>query len=131
MSRVGRRWVLLIDTTRPQVWVAVGWGDELCGVRQWPGDRTLGSRLVEAIDLLMTDVSLTWSDIARVAVNPGPGHFSATRTGVTTANLLVAPPTELVAVHSHDVGTALREAHRATPVSTLVPIYLQHTESSR
>ena len=48
----------------------------------------LSEELSISIDNLLDENSLCKKDIKLIAVNPGPGSYTGTRIGITTANLL-------------------------------------------
>ena len=48
----------------------------------------ISESLVPEIEKLFRREKMTFRDLKKVSVNPGPGGFSSTRTGVATANAL-------------------------------------------
>ncbi len=48
----------------------------------------ISESLVQEIEKLFRREKMTFRDLKKVSVNPGPGKFSSTRTGVATANAL-------------------------------------------
>ena len=82
---------LAMDTSGDYAVLAVA--DEAAGgalraARIFEGRRTLSRRLLGEVDGLLTDAGLTLADLSALAVGIGPGSFTGTRVGVTTAKTL-------------------------------------------
>src|SRR5687767_11153818 len=80
--------IILINTTTPQAYVALLTETQVIAEHSWTADATLGQKLLTTIDELLKQVKLTVSDIHRIAVHTGPGHFGGLRTAITTATML-------------------------------------------
>jgi tRNA threonylcarbamoyl adenosine modification protein YeaZ len=116
---------LLIDTSQPEAWVALGKEEKIMAERRWGNDRHIGPKLLIAIEELLKKYQLTLTDLERIAVYPGPGHYGAIRVGVTTANLLALDRSiPLATLNSHEPLTALREARTNIPVFLVKPVYI-------
>jgi len=112
--------ILIIDTSRPTIWVALVRDGQMVAEKEWPGDPALGVALLQAID----EVTSRQGPVTRVAVHRGPGHFMALRTGIVTAQLLAwASGAELVEVTGDDRAALIRQAAEASPVSAPTPTY--------
>lgn len=75
--------ILLIDTSKPIVWVALISERKIVAEKEWTGDTTLGVKLLAVIQTMTQKARPD-----RIAVHRGPGQFMAVRTGVVTAQLL-------------------------------------------
>lgn len=79
---------LLIDTTdREKVILALVGGEKKIA-RVEKSVPELSERLLPEIDKLLRRHKIKLVNLEMIAVNPGPGGFSTTRTGVATANAL-------------------------------------------
>lgn len=79
---------LLIDTTeRETIKLALLAGKKIIASRQ-KHTREISEHLLEEINKLLRAKKIKLSSIEKILVNPGPGGFSSTRTGVATANAL-------------------------------------------
>jgi len=118
------RYVLLIDTSKPQVLVALIKDRKLVGQESWAGDKTLGTKLLSVIDELLVKNSLKLEDINRIAVHGGPGHYSALRSGIVAATFLSqSNKAELVQLTGDTLEAMVREALQNEPVEIIVPKY--------
>lgn len=79
---------LLIDTAeRETIKLALLDGKKI--VASWQKHtHEISEHLLEEINKLLKATKLKPSDFKRILVNPGPGGFASTRTGVATANAL-------------------------------------------
>jgi tRNA threonylcarbamoyl adenosine modification protein YeaZ len=115
---------LLINTTGPEARIAFTRGGQFLCERQWPADRELSRRLLEEIDLLLTEAGLEKADIGRVAVHCGPGHFGSTRTGVVVASTLAyALSAELAEVARKSWEENVKEAESVAAVEAVEVAY--------
>jgi len=80
--------VLYLDTTNEESIVQLWQSNKILSEIQWVSGRTLGDNLLPEIEKLMNSQNLNLSDLNLIAVNPGPGSFTGTRIGVTTANAI-------------------------------------------
>jgi len=79
---------LLIDTTQQnKIVLRLLQGRRIVG-KFSKADVKISENLLPAIAKLLKKARVKLSDIKKVSVNPGPGGFSSTRTGVATANAL-------------------------------------------
>ena len=79
---------LYIDTTeRGRIKLRIFNGGKVRAKSEKSTNKISESLLAE-IEKLLKKTKLEVSDLSRVLVNPGPGGFSSTRTGVATANAL-------------------------------------------
>lgn len=74
---------LIIDSSQPTARVALVKDEQIVGEKKWEADKTLGVKLLEAVDELGRG-----EKVDKIAVHRGPGNFMATRTGVVTAKIL-------------------------------------------
>lgn len=122
---MSRNYLLLIDTHALEACVMLADADG--NIRHevtWLADKTLGVKLLSAIDEMLAKVGAQWGSIKRLAVHEGPGHYSALRTGVVTASFLASEkPLELVAISGEQKEDWLRQAKNAAPVSVVKPNY--------
>lgn len=97
---------LMIDTSRPHVWVAFIQNGKMISEKKWESDKSLGVKLLKMIGE-MTNAGRP----DRIAVHCGPGHFMAVRTGVVTAQLLAqAWGVELVGMDGQERSEVIRQA---------------------
>lgn len=90
----------------------------------WLADKTLGVKLLSAIDEMLAKTGARWDTIKRVAVHEGPGHYSALRTGVVTASFLASEKKlELVAISGEQKEGWVLQARSNESVKFLVPKY--------
>lgn len=79
---------LLIDTTeRETIKLVLLDGKKVIASRQ-KHTREISETLLTEIGKLLGRHKINLQDLEKILVNPGPGGFSATRTGVATANAL-------------------------------------------
>ncbi len=79
---------LMIDTTeRGKIKLGLFRDRDLIGSTEKETDKISESLLLE-IERLMKKCKVTLQDLKQISVNPGPGGFSSTRTGVAVANAL-------------------------------------------
>ena len=117
MSQTGT--TLLINTSQPTVWVAVVREGAVKAEREWTGDKTLGTKLVQVIEELTRE-----GRPERVAVHRGPGHFMALRCGIITAQLLAqAWEGELIKIAGDGRLDLIQQASRKTPLPFITPTY--------
>lgn len=84
--------------------VAIGEGNRLFGVERFDRPLAHGAELIPALDRLVRAAGWTPKDVARIAVDVGPGSFTGLRIGLAAAKTLaltLAIP--LVGVASYDV----------------------------
>lgn len=111
--------VLIIDTARPQVWVALVEDGAVVSEKEWGADRTVGTKLLEAIEDMTRAKRPT-----RIAVHRGPGHFMSLRAGVVTAQLLAQGwAIELVEVAGTDRPQLIHEALDKSHIDVVSPLY--------
>lgn len=111
--------LLIIDTTKPTVWVALVGDRKTVAEREWTGDTQLGTKLLAAINAMSQEVRPK-----RIAVHRGPGHFMLLRTGVVTAQLLAAAwGVELVAIEGDTRSALIKQAVEAVPTAVVTPAY--------
>jgi len=103
---------LYIDTTRRAARVELRRGEKIVDHRTWGNTPSVGGELIEHISNLLSERNLTLRDVKKVVVNPGPGHFSAVRTGIVTATLL-----------SFATGAELYAEGNDSPVDIVEPVY--------
>ncbi|MDP3997276.1 MAG: tRNA (adenosine(37)-N6)-threonylcarbamoyltransferase complex dimerization subunit type 1 TsaB [bacterium] len=80
--------ILLIDTSGPEAWVALVKDGEILSEHTWLADRLLAVTLLEKIDDLLEECRISVSDLKKIAVVSGPGHWSGLRTGIVVASVL-------------------------------------------
>ncbi|MBI3255486.1 MAG: tRNA (adenosine(37)-N6)-threonylcarbamoyltransferase complex dimerization subunit type 1 TsaB [Candidatus Andersenbacteria bacterium] len=115
---------LLIDTSKPQVLVALIKDGRVADQESWAGDKTLGTKLLSVIDELLVKNSLKLEDIDRIAVHGGPGHYSALRSGIVAATFLAqSSGAELVQIEGDDFEIMIQNALAKEPVQVVVPEY--------
>jgi tRNA threonylcarbamoyladenosine biosynthesis protein TsaB len=79
---------LSINTSQPEATIALIDSDTVWCERHFVADPMLGQQLLGHLDDMLVELGKTKQDIAAVTVDPGPGHFMALRTGITTARTL-------------------------------------------
>lgn len=115
---------ILIDTSKPNVLVVLGEDEKVLGQDSWAGDKTLSTKLLSAIDALLKKNNVPWADVERLAVHRGPGHYSALRTGITTATFLaMGKDIPLVQVEGEMLEELMKQARENKPVTVVVPKY--------
>lgn len=103
---------LFIDITKKEARVELRRGEEILGVRTWENTPSVGRDLLEHISEMLFERNTYLRDVKKIVVNPGPGHFSALRTGIVTATMLAfATGAELFVVGSD------------RPVDIIEPVY--------
>lgn len=80
--------LLAIDTSTPQVGVALGAGGATVGEIRLPGGRRHAEQLAPAISYLCATSGVSLDQLAGIAVGIGPGLFTGLRVGVTTAKVM-------------------------------------------
>lgn len=116
--------LLLIDTSQPEARVILARNHIVLAERSWDSGQDLSIRLLQALSAVLHEAHMTLDQIDRIAVNRGPGSFSALRTGVVVATLLsFAVGLELVAVDTGTVERLLSEAGTAQPATIIKPRY--------
>jgi tRNA threonylcarbamoyladenosine biosynthesis protein TsaB len=114
----------LINTSKPEVLVALVKDGNVLGKETWVGDKTTGTKLLSVIDELLVENNLKLEDIDRVGVHPGPGHYSALRSGIVTATFLAeGAKAELVSVKGEALEEMAKQVEKNEPVEVVVPIY--------
>lgn len=117
--------ILLIDTSKPEALVALVQDGQLLTKKSWTGDRTLGTKLLLAIEEMLKENSMTFKDLNRIAAHGGPGHYSALRSGVVTGNMLaMGLEIELVQLKGKTIEEMIHEATTSVPVQTIMPSYI-------
>lgn len=121
---MSRPFWLLLDTTRVRSRVVVGRGDTVVQNYVWEFDPRYGPHVLAVVEQVLGQAGVSLSQIDRIAVVRGPGHFSLVRSGVGTAMMLAeALEVELVGVVPADLAVQIEEMHHATSVTTVVPQY--------
>lgn len=125
--------ILVIATATPRVTVALLQDDgSVLAEKQWDNTRELNQQLLVVIDELLQGQSLTTTALTRIAVQTGPGHYGAIRTGIVTAMTLAQalhiPTVPLEA--TMDTAQLYRQAIEGVPVSPLIPIYQPQSPNS-
>ncbi len=117
--------ILLMSTAQPQALVALARDNVVVAEKSWTNTPALGRELLQVIDALLKEQTMPWSDIDRIGVHGGPGHYSALRHGVVTAAMLAyAHQMELVPVTGESTSAnLLQQALVATPVAVIKPHY--------
>lgn len=114
----------MLDTSRPEAQVMLLKDNQIIGERHWENTRALGRQLLAQIDSLLREHQLVLSDLQRIAVVRGPGHYSAVRVGVVTATMLAyAQGVPLLALTSQDQTLLLQQVVTAEPVDHVQPVY--------
>jgi tRNA threonylcarbamoyladenosine biosynthesis protein TsaB len=80
--------VLGIDTATSQVSVALGDQGRVLGEISLVGGRRHAEQLAPAIRYLCSELDVSLSQLAAIAVDVGPGLFTGLRVGVTTAKVM-------------------------------------------
>ena len=104
--------LLAIDTSTPQVAVAVGDGAGVRGEVRLVGGRRHAEQLAPAIRYVCDEAEVRLDQLAAIAVGIGPGLFTGLRVGVTTAKVM---------------AQALRVPVVGVPSLDLVAYPLRHT----
>lgn len=116
--------LLLIDTSQPEARVVLAHKHIVLAERSWDSGQDLSTRLLQALSAVLHESHMALDHIDRIAVNQGPGSFSALRTGVVVATLLsFAVGLELVAVDTGAMKHILSEAGMAQPTTIIKPRY--------
>jgi tRNA threonylcarbamoyl adenosine modification protein YeaZ len=80
--------LLFIDTSdNEKVTIALVWPNKVA-TKQWLSHHSVSEELISNIKKHLAKQKQKFSDIEKLAVIVGPGHFSRIRTGVVTANAL-------------------------------------------
>lgn len=115
---------LFINTSKPNVVVALMKDGKVVARQEWPADRDLKKALLEVINTLMERYQLTSQDINRIAVHGGPGHFGGVRAGVTVASTLAfAWQKDLISLSGDNEEAMMRRIPDATAVAAIKPNY--------
>ncbi len=111
--------VLGVDTSTPQVAVAIGDRHGLRGEVRLVGERRHAEQLAPAVQYLCHELSMRLGEVSAIAVGIGPGLFTGLRVGVTTAMVMAqALRLPVVGVPSLDlVAFPLRHAGRDIAVA--------------
>ncbi len=81
--------ILYINTTDGEkITLALGRAGELVAEKEFKAKYSQSETLLPAIYLLLTKNKIKLSDLRGIVIVNGPGPFTATRIGVTTANAL-------------------------------------------
>lgn len=116
---------LLINTSKPEVLVALIKDGNVVGKEIWVGDKTTGTKLLSVIDELLVENNLKLEDIDRVGIHPGPGHYSALRSGIVTATFLAeGAKAELVPIDGENLEEMVGQVEKNASVDTVVPVYI-------
>lgn len=79
---------LFLDTTeKGMIKLQIRDGDKILARSEKRSDR-ISENLLAEIEKLLRRRKIKFQDLEKISVNPGPGSFSSTRTGVATANAL-------------------------------------------
>lgn len=80
---------LVIQTvfTEPQILI-LNSGGQLGESVKWKSDRDEIKKVIPEIETILNAAGYEWQDISRIVSTVGTGNFSATRIGVTIANIL-------------------------------------------
>ncbi|MBI1833381.1 MAG: tRNA (adenosine(37)-N6)-threonylcarbamoyltransferase complex dimerization subunit type 1 TsaB [Candidatus Andersenbacteria bacterium] len=79
---------LKINTATGEATATLLRGTNVLAERTWPNDAHTGSKLLEAIEQLLTSQNLTLEAVDVIEVHRGPGGFSSLRAGIVTAEIL-------------------------------------------
>lgn len=79
---------LLIQTVLERVDVALLEDTAVLGVESWISQKDEVRRILPAIEEMLGEAGRKWLEIGAVVVVVGKGNFSATRIGVTMANII-------------------------------------------
>lgn len=79
---------LLIDTTQRGLIVLQLWDGKNKVLSQKKTTQKLSEEILVELEKLLKRKKISLKQIDKILVNPGPGAFSSTRTGVATANAL-------------------------------------------
>src|SRR6185369_5523680 len=80
--------VLYLNTCGETSEIALYNDTDRIGLDQWQSEKSLGNDLLPRIDALLKHSTFELSNLTHIAFCPGPGSFTGTRVGVTTANVL-------------------------------------------
>ena len=117
---------LLIDTSHPQVRVALVESGQAVTMREWEGKGRLSAALLEEIESLLTSQNLTFTDIDRVAVHRGgpQSSFTTLRAGIVLGSLLAeATGVELIQIEGESIEEMAQEAGTSKSVQIIEPKY--------
>lgn len=96
--------MLCLDTSTPQVGVAIGSDAQVLGHVQLARGRRHAEQLAPAIRYLCDQLDVSLGNLAAIGVGIGPGLFTGLRVGVTTAKVMAhALRIPIVAVPSLDL----------------------------
>ncbi len=79
---------LYIDTTSEYSLVQISNDSKTFVEERWLSEHKLGDDLLPKIVKMLDQASITLKDLNCIVVNGGPGSFTGTRVGVSTANAL-------------------------------------------
>lgn len=115
---------LFINTAAEESVVALYHQHTLVQEARWRSEQRLGADLLPAIDKLLHRARVDVSRLTQIVVYPGPGSFTGTRVGVTTANALAFSLNIPVYASNHAIldgkSVGLDHSHFLHPV---VPYY--------
>ena len=80
--------LLCLDTSTPQVGVAIGSDDQIIGQVQLVRPQHHAEHLAPAIEYLLDQLDLSLDQLSGIGVGIGPGLFTGLRVGVTTAKVM-------------------------------------------
>ncbi len=80
---------LVIQTVFPETQVLImNAGGQLGYAANWKSEKDEIKRIIPEIESMLMSAGYAWNDIAKIVSVVGTGNFSATRIGVTIANIL-------------------------------------------
>lgn len=116
--------LLVIDTSGPQQQVALVLDGQVAEKISWTSDRNSRGDLLAEVDKILKAKNIKISQLNRIAVSEGPGHYSALRGGIVAASFLsMAGKSELVGVTPGSLAEMIEEAEKAVPRSIITPQY--------
>jgi tRNA A37 threonylcarbamoyladenosine modification protein TsaB len=116
--------LLLLNTAGPTTIIALADTAGVLGSEQFVSSRFTSVELLQALDRLLVKNRRTLTEVQRIAVHPGPGHYSGLRAGFITALMLAeAHDAEIVYIQSENAADMWKEALVAKPVAVPQPTY--------
>ncbi len=116
--------ILFINTSESESEVALIVDSDVLANKAWTAEKNLGSELLPQVLELLESNSLTLDDLTAIAVHPGPGSFTGTRIGVTTANTLAwSRDIPVVASTTPEQSQQLVSKTSAHFTTIVIPIY--------